>query len=375
MELVCAYQQYAWGVKGRASSVAQLAQAGQPQMAIDESKPYAELWMGTHPNGPSVIKASNKSLASFIEEEPGCLGSIVTSKFGQTLPFLFKVLSVNQALSIQAHPNKSHAEELHASRPDVYKDPNHKPEMTIALTPFLALCGFRPACEIVQFFKDVPELVSVVGQASAEAFTAQPSAATLRTCFTGLMRAQKGVVEQALVALKARLLSMESEDAERLHASTFLMTLIQYPGDGGCLALYLLNLVKLQPGQAMFLGPNVIHAYLQGDCIECMACSDNVVRAGLTPKYQDVDTLLNMLDYDMADAQSRIFQSVTVDANCELFNPPVPDFAVEAIKQGSYVITSHFKWTKYRLITNKGDGPASYSRGFLTGVHKPPGNP
>ncbi|XP_018016473.1 mannose-6-phosphate isomerase-like [Hyalella azteca] len=335
MELICALQQYSWGVKGKLSSVAQLAQASQVDVAIDDSTPYAELWMGTHPNGPSLIKGTKRLLSSYIQENPECLGKIVTSKFGPNLPFLFKVLSVNQALSIQAHPNKSHAEELHASRPDVYKDPNHKPEMTIALTPFLALCGFRPQQEIVQFFQDIPELVSVVGRAAAEEFSTAPSASTLQACFSGLMRASKDVVEEALVGLEKRLLAMGTEDADRLHASTFLKTLSQYPGDGGCFALYLLNLIELQPGQAMFLGPNVIHAYLHGDCVECMACSDNVVRAGLTPKYQDVDTLIAMLEYQMSDAHSRIFKPTKLDASCELFNPPVPDFAVEAIKVAS----------------------------------------
>lgn len=335
MELVCAVQQYAWGVKGKRSSVAQLAKAMQPSLAIDEEKPYAELWMGTHPNGPSVIKEGGEALSSYISQHPDCLGSTVTAKFGQQLPFLFKVLSVNQALSIQAHPNKSHAEELHAKHSDVYKDPNHKPEMTIALTPFLALCGFRPQQQIVQFFKELPELSCVVGPEAVAAFTAAPSPDTLKTCFAGLMTADKTAVAEALQQLRGRLQDMDADAAERLEGPTFLTVLSQYPGDGGCFALYLLNVVRLQPGQAMFLGPNVIHAYLQGDCVECMACSDNVVRAGLTPKYQDVDTLLAMLQYDMTDAESRIFQASTLDPSCQLFNPPVPDFAVEAIKVGN----------------------------------------
>lgn len=108
MELKCAIQTYDWGKRGIDSIVATLMKSANSDFMLDEKKPYAELWMGTHPNGPSYIKELNVSLADYIKENSKILGSEVQEIFGQRLPFLFKVLSVNKALSIQAHPNKVH---------------------------------------------------------------------------------------------------------------------------------------------------------------------------------------------------------------------------------------------------------------------------
>lgn len=147
MELTCAVQNYAWGKSGNASEVALLQSSANSDFKIDESKPYAELWMGTHPNGPSVLTGSGRSLKEHISDNKSFLGEESRAKFGDDLPFLFKVLSVGKALSIQAHPDIELAKKLHAERPDVYKDPNHKPEMAIALTKFEGLCGFRQDME------------------------------------------------------------------------------------------------------------------------------------------------------------------------------------------------------------------------------------
>ena len=136
MELKCEVQQYAWGKIGSESQVALLAKSGREDFEIQSSTPYAELWMGTHPNGPSKIMESNQLLDEYIKDQPEVLGNTCRKLFGDNLPFLFKILSVNKALSIQAHPNKELAVALHHDRPHIYKDPNHKPEMAIALSNF-----------------------------------------------------------------------------------------------------------------------------------------------------------------------------------------------------------------------------------------------
>ncbi|MPC35388.1 Mannose-6-phosphate isomerase [Portunus trituberculatus] len=264
MELECAVQKYAWGVYGLKSFVAQLAKAVSPDLEVSEEEPFAELWMGTHPNGPSVIKGSGETLGHYIRRHPGVLGTPVIQTFGEQLPFLFKVLSVNQALSIQAHPNKSHAEELHQERPDVYKDPNHKPEMTIALTPFQALCGFRPSQEITKHLTELPELQQVVGEENAKTFIEEPTEANLKSCFSTMMNAPKENIESALSDLLTRLAEMDSAKGDELLRDLFTTLHEKYPGDVGCFSIYLLNYLTLQPGQAMFLGPNIIHAYLFG---------------------------------------------------------------------------------------------------------------
>eukprot|EP00092_Neocalanus_flemingeri_P007266 GFUD01007846.1.p1 GENE.GFUD01007846.1~~GFUD01007846.1.p1 ORF type:complete len:415 (+),score=108.80 GFUD01007846.1:58-1302(+) len=326
MELNCSVQSYAWGKVGSDSQVARLAAKACQNFQVSEEQTYAELWMGTHANGPSQLTESGDLLSEYIAKNPEVLGSKIREKFGDQLPYLFKVLSVNKALSIQAHPNKQHAEQLHEERPNIYKDPNHKPEIAVALTDFEGLCGFRPLSEIQNFLKTVPELKSAVGEKADTLISAGENnyQDALKDCFESLMVCDPSVLKKELQTLSSRL-SSPSDNTSLLFNTLYS----QYPGDVGCFVIYFLNHLRLDPGQAMFLGPNVPHAYLSGDCIECMANSDNVVRAGLTPKLIDVPTLVSMLDYTCAEAESRKFSpSEGSTDTCQEFDPPVPDFAV-----------------------------------------------
>lgn len=216
-----------------------------------------------------------------------------------SVPFLLKVLSVRTALSIQAHPDKALAQELHAKRADLYKDDNHKPEMAIAITPFEALCSFQRATSIVANCAACPELVELIGEDSVSALdqaaTSEDDAKpALRQLYTRLMTAPPHVVEQKL----ANLISRIEATVEMLRAPVDTLALRiheQYPGDVGVFCVYLMNYICLKPGEALFMAANEPHAYLYGDCVECMACSDNVVRAGLTPKFKDTNTLCDMV--------------------------------------------------------------------------------
>ncbi|KAG8331932.1 hypothetical protein J6590_031176 [Homalodisca vitripennis] len=106
MELRCSLQMYEWGKVGENSEAALLARANNPSLQIQDLTPYAELWMGTHPNGPSRLASTGENLHEWIQQNPQVLGEPVRQRFGVQLPFLFKVLSVNKALSIQVHPSK-----------------------------------------------------------------------------------------------------------------------------------------------------------------------------------------------------------------------------------------------------------------------------
>ncbi|XP_027353167.1 mannose-6-phosphate isomerase 1-like isoform X2 [Abrus precatorius] len=301
--LHCSVKNYDWGLPGRLSEVARL-HALNSASQFDPEKPYAELWMGTHDSGPSFLVSNGVTLKAWISENPDVLGDKVLQKWGSDLPFLFKVLSVAKALSIQAHPDKELARTLHKLQPVMYKDGNHKPEMALAMTDFEALCGFITVKELKAVLHDVPEIVELVGVENANLVlqtsdqdSEEKVKAVLQAVFTHLMSASRERVTDAVNQLKSRLLK-ESEVRQLTDKEQLVLRLEkQYPSDIGVIAAFFLNHVKLNPGEALFLGANEPHAYLSGECVECMATSDNVVRAGLTPKHRDVQTLCSMLTY------------------------------------------------------------------------------
>ncbi len=368
-------QQYEWGKVGRDSLVAQLAKsAGGDSFSLQEDKPYAELWMGTHPSGPATIQASTDSapvlLSAWLQEHPETVGVVPPGYKTDDLPFMFKVLSINTALSIQAHPDKALAKELHAEFPTVYKDPNHKPEMAIALTKFEGMNGFRPLAEVANHLAQFPELGAILGaeasakilevavavsgksglwrdskfsssgMAQVEKPTAEQSAMTeqaLRLMLKALLHASDALVGQELATLIARLQTLQTlpmQDKRRI--LPFLTDMIlrlhtQYPGDRGVLFPLLLNTVELSPGEAFYMAANEPHAYISGDIMECMALSDNVVRAGLTPKFKDKETLERMLSYKCA--QVSYCKLSALDAYARLYRPPPDAFSEFEVEQ------------------------------------------
>ena len=172
--------------------------------------------MGTHPKGPSKItypeELAGQMLSDWLASNQWALGDTVAANYGGDLPFLFKVLSINKALSIQAHPTKQHAEILHRTAPELYRDPNHKPELAVAISDFEGFCGFRPLEEIRGFVSGVWELRELVGtevcavidQVSASAPSEEKKLA-LKMVFTALMEAKEEVVKKVLEKLVMRL--------------------------------------------------------------------------------------------------------------------------------------------------------------------------
>jgi len=292
--LTCGYQGYAWGKTGDSSRVAALV--GER----DAHQRYAELWMGTHPSKPSFLRGTETPLKVLLEADASALDDKHVAQFGKDIPFLLKVLSIDKALSIQAHPAKDHARKLHAADPKNYPDPNHKPELVVALTQFEALCCFRPIAEIIAFVDAIAPLKALlpdfVDVARAAIGNGDKEKSVLKAAMSRLYRAAPDTVAAGLTEHLTALSAMaptERSDAQRV----FVRTHEQFPGDIGCWMVYFLNLLHLQPGEGLFMAPNEPHAYLSGDCVEVMATSDNVVRAGLTPKFKDVDTLLEMMTY------------------------------------------------------------------------------
>ncbi|CAG8504428.1 mannose-6-phosphate isomerase [Gigaspora rosea] len=340
--LRCAAQNYAWGKLGTDSKVAQYIK-GFDDFTIESNKPYAELWMGTHPSGPSSLIAQPTTfLKDVIKSNPELITPELAKIFDGDLPFLFKVLSVGKALSIQAHPDKKLGKELFEKYPNIYKDPNHKPEMAVAITEFEALCGFRPLEEIIDFLSEYPEFRDIVGNNVASSFIQTVSGrecsknveeiesnkVALRQLFTSLMTADSNNVVTCVKTLISRI---QHYDNPKGSTQELLVRLNeQFPGDVGIFCVLMLNYIKLAPGQAMFLGANEPHAYLFGDCVECMATSDNVVRAGLTPKFKDVPILVNMLTYRYGSAKSQALTPIPYynSPTSLLYDPPIEEFSV-----------------------------------------------
>jgi len=289
-------QDYAWGSH---TAIADLMGLPSPS-----AQPQAELWMGSHPKAPSrvLLDGQRRSLADVIAESPAeVLGERTAERFGGKLPFLYKVLAAGQPLSIQAHPTLEQARRGFARENEQcvpldapnrnYKDDNHKPEIICALTPFWAINGFRPIGDVLSTFRRIaPEELS----GEIEALAARPNSDGLARFFGAVLTMDKerqaSAVAQAVDFARGR----EGEDP----MWDWIVKLNeQYPGDVGVLSPVLLNVVLLEPGQAMLSHAGQLHAYLDGLGIELMANSDNVLRGGLTPKHVDVPELLDVLTF------------------------------------------------------------------------------
>jgi len=240
--------------------------------------------MGTHPSNPSKNLATKKTLLEIVQNDKKLMSEEISNKYQNKLPFLFKVLSINKALSIQAHPNKKLAERLHAKDPKNYPDDNHKPEMTIAVTSFDGLCGFRPLEEISHFLDNVPSFRALLGEDQAKSFQSAikgkendescqaSNKKALQAAFTKLMNVDsKEISKQAKILLQQAKEEGEkfagdggpSNDGKEL-SDLMIRLNDQFPEDIGLFVSFFLNYVQLDVGEAMFLKADDIHAYLSG---------------------------------------------------------------------------------------------------------------
>jgi mannose-6-phosphate isomerase len=320
-KLINSVQNYAWGSKTALTDLYGIANPN--------NLPMAELWMGAHPKSSSKIEDASgqaRSLRDVIDaDKAALLGDKVAQRFGE-LPFLFKVLCADQPLSIQVHPNKQ-ASEIGFAKENAagipldaaernYKDPNHKPELVFALTPFLAMNAFREFSEIISLLQPVAGANNAIAH-----FLENPNADALSQLFASLLNMQGEEKSHALAVLKAALGSQQGEPWE-----TIRLIAQFYPDDSGLFSPLLLNVVKLNPGEAMFLFAETPHAYLQGVALEVMANSDNVLRAGLTPKYIDIPELVANVKFVAKPAAELLTQPVKNGAELD-FPIPVEDFA------------------------------------------------
>jgi mannose-6-phosphate isomerase len=319
-------QEYAWGKVGVASRIA-------PFMRVPPTDvPLAEYWLGCHPKGSAVVLLPDGSRCPITDLLPE-----------QTaLPFMLKVLSINPAfgLSIQSHPDAQVARQLHSRDPGHYPDPFHKPEVGIALSPVQLLYNIKAPGALRRLLARYPELVGLLSektQRELKALENKRDVLARKGIFSDCITAAPEAVSKVVTAILKRSMAA-SQDAVPEEIVT-MERLAQTHGteDPGLVVLLLMNLVSLNPGEAIFIGPNIPHAYLDGDLVECMACSDNVIRAGLTTKFRDVSTLIETTAYDLLEGP----QCVRIQENCPgyiEFLLPVQEFQIGVIQAGAHKI-------------------------------------
>lgn len=313
-------------------------------------RPEAELWFGAHADAPAGVALEADSANSRDDAgDPVPLDRLIADRRnevlgpganGDALPFLTKVLSASRPLSIQAHPNREQARrgfasETRAAEPvrdakRAYRDPNHKPELLYALTPFSALSGFRPAAEAARLLAalGLEQLESNVRRLESEGAAAyRPLLETLRR-HTG--------TDLASNAVDAAHRASTEGDPDCRDAMRWIGRIAgHHPDDPLIVAPLFLHLVHLEPGEALFTGPGVPHSYLEGSAMEVMANSDNVLRLGLTSKRVDARELLDILVYEAGDgalAEPRVDEHPWGTRTC--FQPPIDDFRLDVVNVG-----------------------------------------
>ena len=301
-----------------------------------DGRPIAELWFGAHADDPARVVAHGVTLDALIAADPrAVLGAQVAEQFDGRLPFLVKLLAADRALSIQVHPNLEQARRGFAAEDERgvardapernYRDANHKPELLCALTPFDALCGFRPAERTLDLLDalDCTELAPVRVALQAD---------DLRGAFDWLLRAPQPAAIARAVAMSAARLDQHASWAGAARAVALIAA--DFPDDVGVALSLLLNDVRLEPGEAIYLGAGNVHCYLRGMGVEVMANSDNVLRCGLTPKHVDVDELLRITDFT-ALREPRLRPGWHDDMHTD-FEVPVPDFRLSFVDLDGY---------------------------------------
>ncbi len=345
--LVNQVRPYAWGSRSHIPRF-----LGHPE----DGEPAAELWLGAHAGDPSRLPEGDTLLDRIVADPEATLGADVHARFGARLPFLMKVLAAAEPLSLQVHPSPERAvvgyeRENQAGIPleaghRNYRDCSHKPELIFALTRFEGMAGFRAV-------EDTARLLRLLGHEWADETAHRlgegTPAAALRRVVTDILRAGAGDPD-GTARLLAELGERAHDTEERLHRQDSysrarshrpdpvlreatrvfaqLPDLVErYPADAGALVTLLLNHIVLAPGESMFVRAGLIHAYSRGLGVEIMASSDNVLRAGLTPKHMDVEELLDVTDFTPSPAP--YWNRVDLgDPDYARLTPPVEEFAL-----------------------------------------------
>ncbi len=354
-------QHYSWG--GTAYIPALLGIENTAQ------QPYAEYWMGAHSSNPSIVHLNeNKRIAlnELIKEDASeWLGETVAQQFGE-LPYLFKVLDVKDMLSIQVHPSKAGAEKGFVRENEAgiplnapyrnYKDDNHKPEVMLALSEFWLLHGFKEKKLLSQTLQQTETFKILLPVFEKEGYYG---------LYKQVMELPQATVDGMLEPLLRR--SEPLYKANQLSKSTpaywACKTAMLHDGnytgiDRGIFSIYFFNIVQLHPGQAIFQGAGVPHAYLEGQNIELMSNSDNVLRGGLTTKHIDVPELLKHILFEGIAPQIMNGEKKGAET---IYHCPVPDFEVSHIMADKQTTFTHTAFSAEILLVTEGEADMATS--------------
>ena len=313
MKIKGVVKDYAWGNKDFLPSL----------LGYEVSdKPQAEYWMGTHPSGEAVTEGKNLS-----------------DVIGRRLPFLFKVLAIDSPLSLQCHPNKIQAKEgwkkeealRVKGEPYNYQDDNEKAEVLCALTPVTALCGFKT-------FEDASKALNEYIPLSVKKYLDEKK--DIKDLFLSLFGLAQDDKESVLAELRENIEKKGKEKNEGEYYTTegvISTVLKKYPGDIGCVFPLIMNVVHVAPGEALYLEPDTLHAYVKGNGMELMTASDNVLRGGLTPKRIDLKELSSLLYF--GPSFPRNVEKREKDGIINYLTPS-PDFMLSRMDEGEYLIPS-----------------------------------
>jgi|HubBroStandDraft_1064217.scaffolds.fasta_scaffold68331_1 mannose-6-phosphate isomerase len=358
-------QHYAWGGE---DFIPRLLSVENPK-----HKPFAEYWMGAHDNAPSILEGAT-ALGDYLRERPvERLGPYTAERFGR-LPYLLKILDVKDMLSIQVHPSKKAAEREFAAENERgialdapernYKDDNHKPELMAALSEFWLLHGFKPEEDLMGILAGTPELNFLTPVFSIGGY---------QLLYKTVMEMPQQEVEEVLQPLLDRILPLYHDGSlvrseEHFWAARAALTYNQGGRiDRGIFSIYFFNLLNLQPGEAIFQDAGLPHAYLEGQNVEIMANSDNVLRGGLTPKHVDVPELMKHIRFEATNP--RILAGDRAAGHITVYATPAPDFELSRISlmAGEAVTVKARSAEVYIVMEGRlgviEDGGAPFSRG------------
>lgn len=322
---------YPWGKKGKQSLAAQLCERTPGlDFKIKDDEFYSEMWFGDYPDFPARVLETGELLADAIKKNQNTLlGKKVLENMDAQLPFLPKILSIAKALPLQLHPNKELATKLHKQDPDQFTDPNHKPEIAVALSFFEVFAGFKPLADIQSIFT-LSALSPYLPAEPVEKWTNE----TLREVTRKLLKADEASVK----SIEKNLLSTPRSALANVKAEYILDLLPrlqdQYdPGDAGSVvALACMNFLTFEPLDAIYIPADGIHAYLSGDIVECMARSNNVLNVGFCPAADknNIDMFANTLTFkshsreDVVLPRQKSERSKT--GRTQVYKPPMSEF-------------------------------------------------